>query len=104
MNRGDIYDVDFADGYRPGVILTRDRAIPLLANVTLAGVTSRVRGLPTEVALDERHGLAHEAVINCDNLFTLPKSALGRRRGDLDPEARARLREALIIALGLDEP
>ncbi len=104
MNRGAIYDVPFPDGHRPGVVLTRDRAIPLLANVTLAGVTRTIRGLPTEVPLDDRHGLAGECVINCDNLFTIPKSALGRRRGELDPEARLRLREALVIALELDDP
>ncbi len=85
------------------MVLTRDRAIPLLANVTLAGVTSRIRGLPTEVPLDRRHGLSRECVINCDNLFTLPKSALGRRRGQLDPESAGRLREALTIALGLGD-
>ena len=56
MNRGAIYEVPFPDGQRPGVILTRDRAIPLLSNVTLAGVTRTIRGLPTEVPLGDRHG------------------------------------------------
>ena len=81
----------------------RDRAIPLLANVALAGLTGTVGGLPTEVPLDERHGLNRECVINCDNLFTVPKAALGQRRGRLDPESAARLRDALMIALGLDD-
>src|SRR6266540_4089900 len=54
---------EIEEAYRPGVILTRDRAIPLLANLTLAGVTSRIRDLPTEVAINERHGLARECVI-----------------------------------------
>jgi mRNA interferase MazF len=84
------------------VILTRGRAIPLLANITVAGVTGTIRGVPTEVPLDERHGLARDCVVNCDNLFTIPKSALERRRGELDPEATARLRAALMIALELD--
>lgn len=95
--------MELPDGRRPGVILTRDRAIPLLANVVLAGVTGTIRDLPTEVPLGKEHGLARECVINCDNLFTIPKSALGRRRGELDQEARARLRDALMIALGLDD-
>ena len=103
MNRGDIYDVESPEGRRPAVILTRDRAVPLLANVVLAGVTGTVRGLLTEVPLGKEHGLARECVINCDHLFTLPKSALGPRRGELDPESSARLREALMIALGLDD-
>jgi mRNA interferase MazF len=82
--------------------LTRDRAIPLLANVTVAAVTGTVRGLPTEVPVGREEGLAREAVVNCDSLFTIPKSALGTRRGELGPASIARLREALLIALDLE--
>jgi mRNA interferase MazF len=103
LNRGSIYDAEAGARHGPVVVLTRDHAIPLLANVTVAVVTTRVRGLPTEVPVDERHGLDRASVINCDNLVTIPKSAVGRRRGRLDPEATARLREALTIALGLDD-
>ena len=103
MNRGAIYDAHAVARHGPVVVLTRDRAIPVLANVTVAVVTSRIRGLPTEVLVDERHGLERESVINCYNLLTIAKSALGRQRGQLDPEATARLREALMIALDLDD-
>lgn len=82
--------------------MTRDRAIPLLANVTVAAVTGTVRGLPTEVSVGKAQGLAREAVVNCDNLFTIPKSAVGSRRGELDPESLDRLRTALLIALDLE--
>jgi mRNA interferase MazF len=85
------------------VILTRDRAIPVLANVTVAAITRTIRGLPTEVPLGREHGLAREFVVNCDNMFTIPKQALSRRRGELDPESVARLRTALLIALDLEE-
>jgi len=75
-----------------------------LANVTVAAVTGTIRGLPTEVALGREHGLAWECVANCDNLFTIPKQALRRRRGELDPDSVARLRTALMIALDLEKP
>ena len=84
-------------------MLTRDRAIPILANVTVAAVTGTIRGLPTEVPLGREHGLARECVANCDNLFTIPKQAVGRRRGVLDAESLASLRIALMIALDLEE-
>ncbi len=84
------------------MIVTRDIAIPFLANVTVAAVTSTIRGLPTEVPLGPEHGLEGECVVNCDNLFTTPKSALGERRGELDPESLDRLRKALRIALDVD--
>jgi mRNA interferase MazF len=70
--------------------------------VTVAAVTGTIRGLPTEVPLGRAHGLARECVVNCDNLFTIPKSSLATRRGELDPEAMQRLGAALEIALDLD--
>ncbi len=84
------------------MIVTRDRAIPVLANVTVAAVTGTIRDLPTEVPLGPEHGLARDCVLNCDNLFTIPKRALGRRRGELDPASIERLRDALRIALDVD--
>ena len=92
----------FPGGSHPGVIVTRDRAIPLLRNVCVAQVTSTVRGLPTEVPLGEGHGLDRACVANCDNLLTVPKAALGRRRGSLGPEELFRLNAALRIALDLN--
>lgn len=102
MNRGDIYEADLPGGRRPVVILTRDWAIPLLANVTLATITSRNRGLATEVPVGREHGLDHDSVVNCDNLFTAPKRLLDRRRGELDPESLHQLRTALTLALDLE--
>jgi mRNA interferase MazF len=89
---------------RPVVVLTRDRAIPVLANVTVAAVTGTIRELPTEVPVGTKQGLSRKSVVNCDNLFTIPKQALGRRRGELDPESLHRLRAALMIALDLEVP
>lgn len=83
------------------MIVTRDRAIPLLRNVCVVAVTSRVRDLPTEVPLGTANGLARDCVANCDNVFTIPKRALERRRGALDPEQLRRLDDALRIALDL---
>ncbi len=84
------------------MIVTRDRAIPLLANVTVAAVTGTIRRLPTEVPLGREHGLARDCVVSCDNLFAIPKPALGARRGELAPEGLTQLRTALRIALDLD--
>ena len=102
MNRGEIYDVQLPEGPRPAVVITRDRAIPILANVSIAGVTRTARGLPTEVRLGREHGVDEGCVVNCDNLFTLPKRVLGRRRGTLDRQALEELTSALRIALDLN--
>lgn len=103
MNRGEIRDVELSEGgRRPIVVVTRDRAIPVLANVTVAAVTGTVRGLPTEVPVGVEHGLTRDCVVNCDTLFTVPKRFLGPLRGELDPASRDRLRTALRIALDID--
>ena len=65
-------------------------------------MTGTIRDLPTEVPLGREHGLARECVVNCDNLFTIPKSALRTRRGELSSEALLLLRNALRVALDLD--
>jgi mRNA interferase MazF len=102
LNRGDVVDVEIPGGRHPAVIVTRDGAIPVLANVCVAAITSTIRELRTEVPLGRDHGLARDCVVNCDNLFTLPKRALGRRRSTLGPEETQRLNGALRIALDLD--
>ncbi len=102
MNRGAIYDIELPGGRRPAVIVTRERAIPFLANVTVAAITRTVRQLPTEVAVGPEQGLRAISVVNTDNLFTIPKASLGARRGALDPAGEQALNEALAIALGLD--
>jgi mRNA interferase MazF len=102
VNRGAIYDVELPAGRHPVVIVTRDTAIPVLSQVVVALITSKIRELPTEVPVGSDHGLLRDSVVNCDNLFTIPKHALGARRGQLDPAALRALRDALLIALELD--
>jgi mRNA interferase MazF len=102
LNRGDIYDVQFPQGRHPAVIATRDSAIPLLRSLTVVGITSRVRGLPTEVPLGREHGLTRDCVANCDNLFTLEKRSFGAYRGSLGFDDARRLDASLEIALDLD--
>jgi len=103
VNRGDVVDVDLPElGRRPAVIVTRQVAVPFLANVTVASITTRVRGLPTEAKVDSAQGLDDDSVVNCDNLFTVPKTAIGRIRGELGPAQMHQLDAALAIALGLD--
>jgi mRNA interferase MazF len=103
VTRGDVYDIDWPGlGLRPAVIVTRPIAIPHLTNLTVVLVTTRVRGLPTEVELGEAHGLVEGSVANCDNVLTVPKAALARRRGALGPPESRELDDALRIALALD--
>lgn len=64
-------------------------------------VTSTFRGHIAEVELGPPEGLGHDCAANCDNVFTLPKDALVRRRGRLGPDKAAQFDRALTVALGL---
>jgi mRNA interferase MazF len=90
------------DKTRPVVILTRDLVRPHLERVTVAPITTTIRGLSTEVPLGPANGLDHECVISCDNIATVPKSALGRLIGYLLPHQEAALSAAIHAAFDLD--
>jgi mRNA interferase MazF len=69
------------DKTRPVLVLTREHVRDRLNNVTVAVITSTIRGLRSEVAVGSRNGLDHDSVVNCDNVFTIPKGDLGRQIG-----------------------
>ena len=102
MNRGDVFDAELSVGRHPVVVITRDATIPVLTSVTVATVTSRVRGFVAEVAVGSAEGLDRDCVVNCNDLSTIPKWMLERQRGRLGPAAMRRLDVALGIALDLD--
>src|SRR4051794_9240271 len=92
------------DKTRPVLVLTRELVRPHLSRVTVAPVTSTVRGLSTEVPVGPDNGLEYPSVISCDNLVTVPASALGRQIGRLLPEQEVALTAALHAAFDLDGP
>jgi mRNA interferase MazF len=89
------------DKVRPVLVLTRSHALDYLASVTVAPITSTVRGIPTEVPVGAANGLDHESVVSCDNVMTIDPSRLGRLVGYLRPEQEALLCRAIIDAFDL---
>ena len=86
---------------RPAVVLTREVILPRLTNVTLAPITSTIRGISTEVPVGPENGIEHESVISCDNIQTVPQSLVMRHLGHLSPEQEAALTEAILVAFDL---
>ncbi len=102
VNRGDVFDVDIPTlGRHPAVVVTRQEAIPVRTNVTVVVVTSSVLGHTAEVPLNSEVGLDHASVANCDELYTIPKRTLVRKRGELRFEEIRALDRALAVSLGL---
>jgi len=103
IQRGDVWDADIPGvGIHPVVVITRDTAIPVLSSLVCVLVTSSFHGHVAEVSVGHQQGLDHDSAANCDNIFTLPRHVLTRRRGHLDAAKQAELDAALTIALGLD--
>jgi mRNA interferase MazF len=90
------------DKTRPVLILTRPQVRPFLTSVTIAPITSTIRGLSTEVAVGSANGLDHESVVSCDNVTTIPRAAIGRLLGYLQPAQEQALSQAIAAAYDLD--
>lgn len=90
------------DKARPVLVLTREVVRAYLTNVTVAPITTSVRGLATEVAVGEVNGLDQPSVISCDNIQTIPVLELGRHIGYLFPSQEPALAEAIGHAFDLD--
>ena len=90
------------DKTRPVLVLTRELVRPHLTTVTVAPITTRARGLSTEVAIGAVNGLDHPSVVNCDNIVTIPATALGRLIGYLLPAQEGELAAAIQAAFDLE--
>lgn len=103
MRRGEVWwaKLPAPAGRRPVVLLSRNEAYTVRELVTVAPVTTRIRGIPTEVPLGPTEGLPKTCVANLDTLATIPKRALTDLVGPLPHEKLAAVEAALRFALGL---
>lgn len=90
------------DEIRPVLVLTRELVRPHMARVTVAPITTTIRGLSTEVPVGRANGIAERSVVSCDNMVTIPLRALGRHIGYLLPAQEAALTAAVHAAFDLD--
>jgi mRNA interferase MazF len=104
ITRGEIRWYEFAspDKRRPVVILTRTSAIEYLSSVTVARITSSIRGVPSEVLLTEEDGMKSPCAINLHNCITVQQQKLGRRIASLGPDRLSEICRAVRFALGCD--
>lgn len=102
LNRGDVHLVRFAppDKQRPVLILTRQSAVDNLSTVTVAPITSTVRGVPSEVVLDVDDGMKGPCAVNLHNAVTFSQERLGKRVAALGAEKMQQVCAALRFALG----
>ena len=58
--------------------------------------------ISTEVSVGRANGLDQESAVSCDNILTVPVSAVGRLVGYLLPDQERALSEAIFQAFELD--
>ncbi len=104
VERGEIrlYRFPPPDKARPVLVLTRESAIGYLARVTVAPITTTLRGVPSEVALDDADGMKQPCAVNLHNLVTVAKSGLGQRLGQLSAGKLRQVCNAISFALGCE--
>jgi mRNA interferase MazF len=90
------------DKTRPVLVLTRELVRPHLTTVTVAPITTTIRGLSTEVKVDAANGLSAPSVASCDNVTTIPADALRDQIGVLLDDQEPQLSAAIRAAFDLD--
>ena len=105
MKRGEVWWADLPppDRLRPVVLLSRDSAYDVRSLITIAPVTTRIRGIRAEVLLGPEDGLRRESVINLDNINTIAKDLLRRVIAELGQGKIGEVDAAIHFALGLVE-
>jgi mRNA interferase MazF len=102
--RGDVRLYQFAppNKKRPVVVLTRDSAIAYLSTVTVAPITSTIRGVPSEVVLAQEDGMKAACAVNLHNAVTVSQNRLGRRVAQLNSVRMREICAAVRFSLGCD--
>lgn len=90
-------------GRRPVLLLSRSGAYEYLNTVLVAEISGTVRGIPQEIPVGRREGLARASVANLDNLHAVAKRRLSVRAGVLAPSREPEVKRALGHTLGWPE-
>ncbi|MFM9877444.1 MAG: type II toxin-antitoxin system PemK/MazF family toxin [Rhodoglobus sp.] len=91
------------DKVRPAIVLTREVARPHLTQVTVIPITSRVRGIATEIPVGRSNGLDHDSAANVDGTTTINIADLGQQVGFLLDSQEEDLLKAIHAAFDLDD-
>jgi len=103
LERGEVrlFRFQAPDKQRPVLVLTRRSALRYLSRVTVAPITSTIRGV-SEVLLGTDDGMKGPCAVNLHNVVTVSQAGLGRRVATLAPTRMREVCAALAFVLGCD--
>ncbi len=104
MNRGDVWIIKLGGKAvtRPVVVLTRQNVIEYLNKVVVAEITTKGKGYPTEVFIDQKANLTKPSFVQADNIHTVPKKSLEKYVGALDFDIMLEISKKVVLALELE--
>ena len=101
MKRGELWLAEVGRKRRPVLLLTRSEVLDARSLVTVAEITTAIRGLAAEVDIDHVEvGLERPSVINCDGIHTIAQGSLSGPIGRVDDNIMRTVCSALSYALG----
>lgn len=101
MTRGEVWLAQVGRKKRPVLVLTRPEVLDVRELVTVAEISTSIRGLAAEVHLDHSEaGLDKPSVINCDGLHTVPQTSLTTHVGEVGNETMRSVCSAVAYAIG----
>lgn len=86
------------------LLLSWDARLRIRDRVTVAPITSQIRGVDAEVLLDHNDGMQHACVVNLDVIGTILRSTLDRRVTQLSDAKMREVERAIHLALGMRLP
>jgi len=103
MRRGEVWwaELPLPLGRRPVVLLSRDEAYAVRNAITVAEVTTTMRGIPVEIALGPEDGLPKRCVVNLDTIATIRKELLVERVTILRNEKIEQINIAIKFSLSI---
>ena len=101
MRRGQVWLAQVGRKRRPVLVLTRSEVIDVRDLVTVAEVTTTIRGLAVEVGIDHAEvGLDRRSVVNCDGIHTVARTSLTGPVGTVSDDVISAVCSAVSYALG----
>lgn len=101
VRRGELWLAQVGRKQRPVLLLTRSEVLDVRALVTVAEITTSIRGHAAEVDIDHaKAGLERPSVINCDGLHTVAQASLSGPLGRVGDDTMREVCSAVGYALG----
>ena len=101
MRRGELWLAEVGRKRRPVLLLTRSEVLDARELVTVAEITTSIRGLAAEVDIDHVEvGLDRPSVINCDGLHTVAQAFLTGPVGQVSDAVMHKVCSTVCYALG----